>query len=102
MKILLEERDINYINRVNEDLANGELPPLFMNEVGKDYYINLTCLDIAKANSFILDLCAPAKVEEMEEKFGIRFNSINYCHGDNKLIELKDYLQRFLDDLNNV
>lgn len=102
MKIELEENDINYINRVNEDLAAGECSPLFVNEVGKDYYINFTCLDRAKANSFILSLCSQSMNKEMEEKCGIYINSINYCHGDNKISELKDRLRSFLNELENI
>ena len=102
MKIELEEKDINYINRVNEDISNGELPPLFVNEVGRDYFINFKCLDRAKANSFILSLLNPARSKEMEEKFGIQFNSLNYCEGDNKIATLKEYLRSFLDTLENI
>lgn len=103
MKIELDENDIKYINRVNQDLADGECPPLFC-EIGKDYYINFTCLDRAKANNFILSLCAPNPdiTKEVEEKFGVRFNSINYCKGDNKITELKGLLQSFLNALDNI
>ena len=103
MKIELEESDINYINRVNEDLdARLNSIPLLCNEINKNYNINFTCLDRAKANSFILGLCSPHMAKEIEEKFGIRINSINYCHGDNKLTELKDYLQTFLNELEQI
>lgn len=97
MKIVLEESDLKYVDRVNEDLFDGKCPPLIVNEVGKEYYINFTCLDIAKANNFILELLQPHDIKESTT--GIHVNSINYCNGDNKINELKEYLKSFLDQL---
>lgn len=101
MKIEFEEKDIKRIDGINEDIANNQSPILFVNEVGKNYYINFECVDIAKANNFIWMLMTENKdiKKEIEDKFGIKINSINYCEGDNKLHTLKAYLKRFLDEL---
>lgn len=102
MKIELDKKDINFINRINEDLSNGENVPIYINNIGKDYYLNFKCLDIAKANAFIMYFMHPNNTKEIEEKFGIQINSINYCDGDNKLSELKSYLREFLNKLDNI
>lgn len=100
MKIELEGNELDYIDKINKDLSTGNCPPLFVNQIGKEYYINFTCLDLAKANNFIMELLRPANI--YDNITGIHVNSINYCHGDNKITELKSYLKSFLDQLENI
>lgn len=54
MKILLENGDIGYINKVNQDLKDNKDIPLFINDVNKTYLLEFEALDIAKANNFVL------------------------------------------------
>lgn len=100
MKIEFDEDDKNYIDRINKDLEIGADVPLFINQVGKTYYINFTCTDIAKANAFIMEFLRPSN--NIMEKFGIRVNSLNYCEGDNKVYQLKEFLQNFLNQLDEI
>ena len=104
MKIILEEDDLKYIDKINLDLAEGECPPLFVNQLNQDYYINFTCTDIAKANSFIMELLSSIREtqDNIEETCGIRVNSVNYCHGDTKITELKDYLRDVISELDRM
>ena len=104
MKIVLEEDDLKYIDKVNLDLAEGNCPPLFVNLINHYYYINFTCTDIAKANNFIMELLSPIRETQtnIEETCGIRVNSINYCHGDTKITELKNYLRDIISELDRM
>jgi len=104
MKIELDERDLKYINNVNEDLENGEEPILFVNTLTNDYYINFRCVDLAKANNFIgMLLCPRDNMKNLvEENFGIKVNSLNFCEGDHKLSTLKSYLKEFMEKLDNI
>lgn len=102
MKVELEDKDLSYINRINADLNNGENIPLFINQVGKEYYIKFVCNDIAKANNFIMDLIMNPDNKENEEKFGVQFISLNYYHGDDKISTLKSKLQSFIDELDRL
>lgn len=101
MKIELEEEDLKYIQSINNDLSAGEDIPLFINEPQKRYFIEFTCEDVARANAFVMMFMNPniGKVKELREKFGITVNAISYCRGDTKLNELKQYLQSFLQTL---
>ena len=102
MKFVLEERDTNYIDKINKDIQYGECPPLFVNQIGKRYYIEFECTDIAKANNFVFDMMNSRNEEQLEEVLGIRVNCINYCNGDTKLNELKETLKDFLYKLENM
>jgi len=102
MQFVLDEKDNSFIERLNRDLQNNENVPLFVNNIGKNYYINFTCEDIAKANLFILTLMQSANSEYLKDTLGITINSINYCHGDNKIAELKDMLTSFIERLDNM
>jgi len=105
MKFVLDESDQKCIDNINKDLEERGLDvPLFIHRVGQQYYINFTCLDIAKANNFIYELCThdPKKRKEIEDIAGISINSINFCHGDNKIYELKEYLEDFLKKLDTI
>lgn len=102
MKVDIEERDMNYINRVNADLDKGENVPLFINKKGKEYYIKFVCDDVAKANNFVMDLIMRQDNKENEEKFGVHFLSLNYCHGDDKIERLKSKIQEFINELETM
>lgn len=104
MKIELDENDLSYINKINKDLENGEQIPLFVGEKGKRYFIEFTCEDIAKANAFIMMFMNPnaEKVQELKDKFGIKVECISYCTGDTKREELKRYLRKMLQELEDM
>lgn len=104
MKIELDKKDFDYIEKINQDLLSGEQIPLFIGEKGKRYFIEFTCEDVAKANAFAMMLMNPnpEKATELKEKFGITVNCISYCNGDSKVNELKQYLQSFLQSLENI
>ena len=104
MKIEFDEKDLSFIEKINEDLKDRERIPLFIGEVGKRYYIEFTCEDIAKANAFSMMFMNPntEKVQELKEKFGITVNCISYCSGDSKIGEFKHYLQRMLQELEQM
>ena len=104
MKIEFEEKDLTLIDNINKDLDAGEKPILFVNEVDRQYFISFTCKDIAKANAFIRGLIRNQDFnnKELEEKFGIMIDSINYCEGDLKAKKLKSLLQDFITELDKL
>lgn len=101
MRIEFDENDLRYIERINEGLKAGEQIPLFIGTVGKRYFIEFTCEDIAKANAFAMMLMHPSaeKVQELKEKLGITVNCISYCSGDSMKQELKKYLEKMIHEL---
>lgn len=66
--------------------------------------MEFTCVDIAKANTFIVNIMKPSvkATTEIENTLGISVNSINYCHGDGKLNEIKAHLRKTLEDLERI
>lgn len=104
MKIEFDENDLSYIEKINEGLKAGEQIPLFIGEKGKRYYIEFICEDIAKANAFAMMFMNPnnEKILELRDKLGITVNCISYCSGDSKREELKNYLQRMLQELEQM
>lgn len=104
MNIEFEEKDLKYIDNINKDLESGEEPPLLINKIDHQYYIAFTCKDIAKSNGFIMGLIKNPQFNsvELEEKFGIVIDSINFSKGDLKIKELKNTLQNFIDELDKI
>lgn len=104
MKIELDENDLSYIKKINKDLEDGEQIPLFISEKGRRYFIEFTCEDIAKANSFVMMLMNPnaEKIQELKDKFGIRIECISYHARDAKREELKRYLREVLQELERM
>lgn len=103
MKIILEDEDKKYINRVNADLKTGNDVPLFLPRKGS-YSVSFDVTDIAKANNFLLEVVmiqSSERTKEIEEKFGVKFTSVNYFSGDEKLNELKEYIRSFMEGLDN-
>ncbi len=102
MKIQFDKKDINYINNINDNLKNGEDIPLFINEVGRKYYLEFTCTDIALANCFIMNLFDPNLNKKLKENFGLELEMLRYHNGDSKIEELKEKLQLFINELDNL
>ena len=104
MKIVLDDKDKSFIDKINQDISSGENIPLFVNQK-KDYSISFKVKDIAKANAFIFGIIMnpdSERIKEIEELIGIRFTSINYSQGDFKLHQLKEKLRMFLDELEKL
>lgn len=101
MQIILEEQDIQFIEKINKDLeeaTEATWPALFINQK-KNYSISFDVVDIAKANNFIYEIVMnplSKRFQEIENKLGVRFTSVNYSEGDAKLNELKQHLKDFL------
>lgn len=103
MKIVLEDREKDYIKRINESLSTDNPIPVFCGEK-KGYSLSFDVVDIAKANTFVSYLMTPntETVKEIEDTLGVRITSINYVTGDIKLNELKAKLQNFMEELNRI
>lgn len=104
MNIEFEEKDLKLIDNINKNLDSGEEPFLLINQVDQQYYIAFTCKDIAKANAFIMGIIKNSEFnnEELEEKFGIVIDSINFCEGDLKAKKLKSLLQGIINELDRL
>lgn len=101
MRIILEDNDKNYIEKINQGLNTDNPVPVFCGEK-KEYLISFEVMDIAKASSFVAHLMSSQKTKEVEDILGLRVTSINYSIGDVKLRELKYKLERFLEELNDI
>ena len=103
MRIELSEIDKNNIENINTELEKCNEPPLFINEINREYFINFTCTDIGKANVFVATLLSNTEnSKNIQETLGIRVNSLNYCDGDTKLSILKNKLKEFLEELERI
>lgn len=103
MKLVLEEKDLLYINRINEDLRSGKNPCLFCSQE-RHYSISFDVTDIAKANAFIVGIVMDPErshAKEIEDLIGIRFTSLNYTENQ-KIGKLKYLLEHFLNELDTI
>lgn len=104
MKFILDEDDNEFIESVNKDLEEGNTPPIPINQIGGKYYIEFKCLDIAKANNFVLNIASSNDdiQKEIEEKCGISVNFFSYSNPDRKIDSIKEILKRVLYELENM
>ena len=81
MKIIHDEIDKKYIDRVNTALENDPTQLVsYIQEKGRKYYLEIECTDPGKASAFIMTLmnhASPDRVE-FEESLGFKLKSINY------------------------
>ena len=78
MKIVLEDSDYKYINRINEDLKNNDEDiPLFVRK-DMEPSIKFKVVDAAKANAFAWFLMSKNNIDNLREDAGIEVLSINY------------------------
>lgn len=84
MKFELTDQDRSYIDKINND-KNNEIP-LFVNELGKEYYFTFVPVDLAKANCFAASLMNPNHdfIKMMEEECGIKVTAISYVNPAHK------------------
>ena len=103
MKIEFDENDYNYINKINEDLSNGENIPLFISQLGKRYSIEFEAVDIAKANAFVMEFMNPnnEKIQHLRD-LGIDIKAIKYDQGRSRIEELKRYLTSMIEQLDQL
>lgn len=102
MKFELEEKDKNYIDRVNEDLDSGENPPLFIGKLIKEYTFKFKCTDIAKANLFVSIFMNPDYTNLINEIFGIEILSLNYNGLEGERNRVKKILQDCINELDRI
>ena len=102
MKIELDEKDKRFINRINEDLNNKESIPLFVGQIDKDYFIKFTCKDVAKANAFVMAFMNNNNSDALLNDYGVEIKALNYCFGDNKITEIKNKVQEFINELDGM
>ena len=102
MQFILEENDIKYIERINQDIDNIKDLPLYLNQYNRKYCIEFECTDIAKANSFVVDLMNPRNEEKLNENLGIRICSIRYDNNRSILDNLKTELRTLLEKLDQM
>ena len=103
MKIEFNEKELNYMENINQSIKNKEDVPLFINTIGHTYTFEFTCTDIAKANLFaVMMMGSNDDANYFRDTFGIDVKCLNYSAGDRKINELKGYLNQFLNDLDNI
>lgn len=101
MKIVLEDGDLEYIKKINQNLLENKEHPIFCSEK-KNYSFSFDVRDIAKANAFVLFLMDPKMEKQIEDTAGIRAISVGSSMGDRKLHSLKNMLQEFLENLERI
>ena len=104
MKFILEETNKRLIDNINEDIKSGEMPPLFVSEFDRKYCLEFKIIDIAKANSFIMDMMThnPDIRKEIEDKLGIEVTAVKYDNGNAQVDNLKSLLREVLERLENM
>ena len=103
MKFILDEKDGNFIKRINEDIADKtNNVPLIVNQFNKNYYIQFEVTDIAKACNFITCLLYYDETrKQAEEILGIKMTALNYS-GLGDLSEVKEDLRKLLDKVEKL
>ena len=102
MKIILGERFNRTINAYDKDIKeNGaDKIPLFVNSYDRKYMLDFKVVDLAKANTFITAVLSnPETYAEIEDKFGIRIESIRY---NTNVEDVKNVLREALEKLENM
>lgn len=100
MKIELEQKDVNFINGIKEDLENNQDIPLFINNNTSKVSISIEIKDVPKANMFVYYLMSQNNTKDIEDTLGINVLSINYK--DNKIEQVKKILQDALEMIDSV
>ena len=103
MKIVLEDKDIRYINLLKNELGQEDSHALFINDLGS-FSFSFDVVDIPKANAFICGIALTKdrkKVKEIEETIGIRFTSLNF-EENIKINKVKELLNRALKEIEGV
>lgn len=103
MKFLFDSGDVNYINKINECLENKGSTYLFMSELNKTYWMEFQCLDIAKANNFILEFMRATgeRARELEDITGIHVKSLCLDAPNSKKQHVIEYLKNIIEELEN-
>ena len=103
MKIILDEKDEKTIKNINDDIAAGNKPMLYLNEIGREYSFEFTCTDIGRANLFAYLMMRPDDFgKEFQEIFGIRCERIRYVGKPVDVTNLRAYLTECLNKLDNM
>ena len=92
MKIILEENDRQYIDKINSDLG---LPLIY--DADGSYSINFTVVDKAKANNFLQRLFYD-KDKHFQEQTGIDITSLNLYTA----VSTQDVKDRLRDIIKNI
>ena len=101
MKFELDDKDKKYIDNINKDLNSGVMPPIFINQIGKEYTFKFKCTDIAKANLFASMLLGE-NVDKLNKMFGIEVLSLNYNCLEGERDRVKQILQDCIDKLDSI
>lgn len=103
MKFILEEHDLRNIDNINKDIQDGQDPPLFVSYTpGKRYYLEFETTDIAKANTFVVNMMNSNNAKYIEEILGINIKCIAYSGPDRKIDSIKEFLRNALNELERM
>lgn len=112
MKFELEQRDKNFIDVVTKKLQDKNesiqtKKHLLLKDEDRKYNIVISIVDLAKANSFIMDAFGISEAEDeaqkaFEDATGIRIESVGCSEADTKVEHLKSYLHQMLNELENL
>lgn len=96
MKIILDEKDKRYANRINEALDNDESIPIYLTRKNTKYYLEFSCTDIGKANAFIMHFMDKnTDIEKISNEVGINIIGISSNNS------IKDSINEILTDAIN-
>lgn len=74
MKIAYNDRDNDYVKKVNDAIENNESIPILVNKKDKKYYLEFECEDLGKANAFLYYFMYGNHIEDT----GINVTALNY------------------------
>lgn len=82
MKFQLTKQDEKYINKINLALNEGESIPLLITRTDHKYYLELSYIDFAKAENFIMSsLMHPETADEVRNILGINVSGLHFANG---------------------
>jgi len=106
MKLVFDEKDKKYAEKVKSDLNNGiDVPLLIPLDNKTDFWMHFrTKEDMGiNANAFLIQMISHSYVKEEFEKFGVELLEIQYSKPDtSKQAELKKSINTLIQQLNDL
>ena len=103
MKVIYNEHDKNYADRVNSALEEDDTQLVsYVQQKGKKYYLEFEVTDPGKASAFVMNLMDRNALDrnELENSLGIKVHAINYSVISKN--DINTILQKTMNEINNI
>ncbi len=106
MKLVFDEKDKNYAEKVKSDLENGiDVPLLIQLNNQTDFWLHFKTKEgmSINANAFLIQMASHQNIKEEFEKFGVELLEIQYTKPDtSNQTELKRTINTLIQQLNDL